>query len=87
MKTYAPKSLITGDKLGQDPSTLWVAVPDKYAGAQIMVEYSGTRMLIKDWKKEAKEFKRFRDKFWKEGSGRSQFYTLGYFKFSPEGEN
>jgi hypothetical protein len=48
------------------------------------VSYHGVNMTIKDWAKEATMFRRFRDRFWRADSGRSQFYTLGYFPFKPD---
>ena len=84
VKIYKPKDLVDGARIGQDPGSQWVAVPDKFAGKPIAVLYGGAQMTIKDWKKEAVLYRRFRDKFWQEGSGRSQYYTLGYFKFQPE---
>ena len=87
MKTYRPKALVDGSRIGEQAGTSWVAVPDKLAGTQIEVIYANTRMVIKDWRKEAQQFKRFRDKFWTADSGRPQHYTLGYFKYVPEVDN
>lgn len=84
IQVYRPKALIPGEQIGQDPQTLWVAVPDKLAGRQIEVEYGRMKMLIKDWRTEAQLFKRFRDKFWTAESKRPQYYTLGYFKWVPK---
>ena len=83
-QTYRPKALIDGPAIDQEPGTSWVAVPDKFAGRIIRVDYHGTVMTIKDWRKEAQAFKRFRDKFWTVNSNRPQHYTLGYFKFTPD---
>lgn len=82
MKIYKPKALIDGSAIGQAPGTSWVAVPDKFARQQITVEYAGAKLLIKNWRKEAVMFRRFRDKFWTEYSKRPQYYTLGYFRFT-----
>jgi hypothetical protein len=84
MQKYQPKALIDGSKIDLDPNSKYVAVPDKFAGKQITVIFGDTAMIIKDWKGEALQFKRFRDKFWKAGSNRPQHYTLGYFKFKGE---
>jgi len=84
-KIYKPHALIKGEAIDMKPGTLWVAVPDKLARTRICVLYNGLQMDINDWKKEAKLFKRFRDKFWREGSRRPQYYTLGYFEFNPTG--
>lgn len=83
MKTYKPKALIDGSAIDQEAGTSWVAVPDKFAGRHVMVEYAGTNMVIKDWRGQAVMFKRFRDKFWRAGSNRPQYYTLGYFRYTP----
>lgn len=81
---YRPKALIDGAQIEQEPGTTWVAVPDKHIDKKIVVLYGGAQMTINSWKAEAQMFKRFRDKFWTVGSNRSQYYTLGYFKFRPE---
>jgi len=83
---YRAKHLVRGSSIGEQPGSVWVAIPDKYAGQPITVLYGSEQMTIKDWRKEAKQFKRFRDKFWTEISGRSQYYTLGYFPFKPNKE-
>lgn len=83
-KTYKPKRLIDGAEINQQAGTSWVAVPDKMADSVITVMYGGAEMTIKDWRKETQMFKRFRDKFWTAGSSRPQYYTLGYFKFTPD---
>ena len=82
-KVYRPKFLIDGKQIDM-PGSDWIAVPDKFAGKKFQVIYKGITMTVKDWKAEAKMFKRFRDKFWKEGSNRPQHYTLGYFRFRPD---
>lgn len=79
MKLYEPKRLIDGGEIGQQAGTSWVAIPDKYDGEAIGVMYDGIRMTVNDWRKEAKLFRKFKDKF-----GREQTYTLGYFKFTPD---
>ena len=84
---YKPKALIDGSKIGQQAGTSWVAIPDKFAGRLLVVEYGHARMTIKDWKRDAAMFRRFRDKFWTAESGRPQHYTLGYFKFVPDVES
>ncbi len=84
MKIYKPKKLIDGAEIDQQAGTSWVAVPDKLAGQHIKVLYAGAEMLIKDWRKEAQMFKRFRDKYYTAWNGRRQYYTLGYFKFVPD---
>lgn len=84
MNLYEPKSLIDGRLIGQMPGDLFVAVPDKLSDKPILVSYYGALLEIKDWKKEAIAFKRFKDKFYKEGSGRPEHYTLGYFAFKPD---
>ncbi len=85
-KTYHPKSLIDGARINQAAGTSWVAVPDKMADSPIVVIYGGVEMHINNWRKEAVMFKRFRDKFWTEDSGRPQYYTLAYFRFRPTSE-
>ena len=84
VKIYRPKALIDGSLIDKEPFTKWVAVPDKYADRPICVIYGDMQMDIKDWRKEAQFFKRFRDKFWEVGSNRRQFYTLGYIKWRPD---
>ena len=84
IQRYKPKRLIDGKEIQQQPGTNWVAVPDKFAGRQLVVEYLGSQMTIKNWREEAKMYRRFHDKFWKEGGKRPRFYTLGYFEFKPD---
>lgn len=84
VKAYKPKALIDGAAIGQQAGTTWVAIPDTHTGKIIKVIYGGATMTIKDWKTEAQLFKRFRDQFWRAGSNRRQYYTLGYFKFVPD---
>lgn len=84
IRTYRPKALLDGARIGQEPGSSWVAVPDKFAGAPVAVIFNGAQMTIKSWKDEAVSYRRFRDKYWNESSNRSQYYTLGYFKFTPE---
>jgi hypothetical protein len=83
-QVYKPKALIDGRSIGLEAGSQWVAVPDKFAGRKVTVSYHGVDMTIKDWAKEATMFRRFRDRFWRADSGRSQFYTLGYFPFKPD---
>lgn len=83
-KPYVVRTLIRGPEIGRQDNSLWVAVPDSLSGGPVLVRYGLTAMLIKDWRKEAVEFRRFRDRFWKQGSKRKQIYTLGYFKYIPE---
>lgn len=83
---YKPRALVDGAVIGQDPASRWIAIPDKFAGRKFTVEYFGMVMTIKDWKTDAQLFKRFRDKYWTATNGRQQHYTLGYFKFVPDGE-
>ena len=82
MKKYKPKGLIPGYKLGLDPKSTWIAVPNKFDGEPVAVEYNGTVKIINDWKSEAQMFKRFSDKFGGAGTGRPSHYTLGYFRFN-----
>lgn len=81
---YKPRRLIPGEEIGQRAGTTWVGVPDKYSRKVIVVEYGGTKMKIKSWKDEARAFRRFRDKFWEVNRSRPRYYTLGYFKYTPE---
>lgn len=84
LRTYKPKALIDGGAIGEEPGSTWVAVPDKYADVQVSVIYGGASMTIRSWRYEAKQFKRFRDKYWTADNGRQQYYTLGYFKWIPQ---
>lgn len=80
MKKYKPRTLFSGAVIGKDPSTRYCAVPNKYDGHRIEVEYLAQTMIINNWR-EAEAFRKFEDKF-----GRKEGYTLGYFKWKPEGE-
>lgn len=82
--SYRPKALVDGSMIGQAAGSSWVAVPDKFAGKPVVVVYAGAQMTIRNWKTEAVLYRRFRDKFWTQSSNRSQYYTLGYFKFVPD---
>ncbi len=76
-KHYRAKTLFEGSVIGKIGK--YVAVPEKgLKGFQILVEFGGRKMLIKNWLK-ADGYRRFPDK-WGRGT-----YTLGYFKFVPEG--
>lgn len=80
MKKYKPKSLFSGAVIGKDINTKYCAVPNKYDGSRIEVEYMAQTMIINNWRS-AEAFRKFEDKF-----GRKEGYTLGYFKWKPEGE-
>lgn len=86
IQVYKPKALIDGARIDQAKGTSWVAIPDKMAGRRIFVKYGGATMIIRDWRGEARFFKRFRDKYWTAENGRSQYYTLGYFEFVPNSD-
>lgn len=87
LQVYKPKRLLDPKYSPFLPktegNTKWVAVPDKFAGRKIYVKFNDQTMIIRDWRAEAKAFRRFRDKFWEVGSKRPQQYTLGYFPFVP----
>lgn len=76
-KTFKARTLVDGKVIGK--TGYYVTVPEKgYKGNKIIVEYKGVKMVIDNWLK-AEQFRRFPDK-WGRGT-----YTLGYFKFNPEG--
>lgn len=80
MKLYRPKTLFSGAVIGKNINQKYVAVPNKYDGSRIEVEYLAQKMVINNWRS-AEAFRKFEDKF-----GRKEGYTLGYFKWKPEGE-
>lgn len=86
MKTYRPKALIEGAKVGAVKGTSWVAIPEAYNGNPFYVEYGGAVMMIKDWRRDAAMIKTFADKFANPTNGRPKNYRLGYFEFKPDTE-
>lgn len=76
---YKPKTLFSGAFIGRRASDQYVAVPDHYKDNQILILYKDQRMVINDWST-AETYRTFEDKF-----NRKKNYTLGYFKFVPEG--
>ena len=80
-KIYKPKALIQGAKV-KLPDGLYVAVPDRdYKKCLIKVIYDNQYMLIKDWHR-ALIYRKFHDLY-----GRQDTYTLGYFKWEPQGND
>lgn len=80
MKTYYPKKLVDGEKIGLTGK--YVAVPDidynaniRYDGKPFKICYDGVLVGIKDWK-EAKTYRTFGDRL-NRGT-----YRLGYFKWT-----
>ena len=84
VKMYRPRALILGKDIKMPGDSLYVAVPDKYAGKPVTVIFNGMQMDIRSWKNEAKLFRRFRDQYWTEDNNRHQYYTLGYFAWKPD---
>lgn len=79
IKYYKAKSLVPGSVIKKEG--LYVAIPGKgFKGCKIEVEFKGIKMIVDNWMK-AEAYRRFPDK-WGRGT-----YTLGYFKFVPEGKN
>lgn len=76
---YKPKTLFSGGFIGKSASDQYVAVPNHYKDNQILILYKDQRMVINEWS-EAETYRTFEDKF-----NRKKNYTLGYFKFVPEG--
>lgn len=84
---YAPKALISGERISPELTGLYAAVPDKgYKEHKFLIKYfykaandKGETVYrkvereVEDWNR-ADQFRRFMDK-WGRGS-----YTLGYFR-------
>jgi hypothetical protein len=79
MKTYRPKSLIQGYKMGMGNKKL-VAIPDKYKYQDINVAFDGKTMVLKNFSKDALAFRNQEDKF----NGGS--FLLAYYEWLPDGE-
>ena len=78
-KIYRPHALVQGFKVNL-PDAVYVAIPDRdYKECLIKVIYDNQYMLIKNWHK-ALIYRRFHDQY-----GRQDSYTLGYFKWEPQG--
>jgi len=77
-KTYKIKALIPAWKLGFFGREPLVAVPDKFEGKELWVQYVGEKMLIKKVGENAVSHRSFADKF-----GRIREYTLIYHIWQP----
>lgn len=85
--TYAPKMLISGERISPELTGLYAAVPDKgFKGHKFTIKYfyravddqgkdvyRVVERVVEDWNR-AEQFRKFMDK-WGRGN-----YTLGYFK-------
>lgn len=79
MRIYRPKSLVTGDKIGLNTPSEFVAVPDKYDKDPVKIIYRGEEQIFSNWKKSPLT-KTFPNKY---GPGH---YTLYYFEWDPKQE-
>lgn len=79
MHIYKAKTLFNGAVIGKD-SGQYTAVPATYKGEPFIVDYKGEMMKVEDWET-ADGYRVFEDKF-----NRNKNYTLGYFKWQPNGK-
>ncbi len=80
MKIYQIKSLIQGYRVGsQFSGKILVAIPEKYKGQDIVVQYNNQKMLIKDFPKSSLTYRAQPNKF---GGGT---FLLAYYEWTPDG--